>query len=171
MRRCSSYLGTSRQALSPAHGSGQESLSVSCADLYSRSPLENLTRCAEQGHAGAQSLLGMKYARGLGVPEDDTEAVRWYRLAAEQGHAESQWLLGIMYDWGDGVPEDDVLAYMWFNLSGAQGHVSAQESEDIIELRMTRDQLAEARRLSREWTETHLPSTTKVQERTAPPRR
>jgi len=142
--------------LVPAHGSAQDSPPVSCADLYSRSPLENLTRCAEQGHAGAQSLLGLKYARGAGVPEDDTEAVRWYRLAAEQGHAESQWLLGIMYDKGDGVPEDDVLAYMWFNLSGAQGHVSAQESEDIIEMRMTRDQIAEAQRLSREWMETHL---------------
>ncbi len=140
--------------LVPAHGSAQDSPPVSCADLYSRSPF--LTRCAEQGHAGAQSLLGLKYARGLGVPEDDTEAVRWYRLAAEQGHAESQWLLGIMYDWGDGVPEDDVLAYMWFNLSGAQGHVSAQESEDIIEMRMSGDQIAEAQRLSREWMETHL---------------
>ncbi len=136
-----------------AHGSAQDSPPVSCADLYSRSPF--LTRCAEQGHAGAQSLLGLKYARGLGVPEDDTEAVRWYRLAAEQGHAESQWLLGIMYDKGDGVPEDDVLAYMWFNLSGVQGHVSAQESEDIIEMRMSGDQIAEAQRLSREWMEAH----------------
>ena len=141
--------------LGPAHGSGQESLSVSCADLYSRSPLENLTRCAEQGHAGAQSLLGLKYARGAGVLEDDAEAVRWYRLAAEQGDAEGQWLLGSMYGSGDGVPRDDVLAYMWFNLSGAQGHVSAQESEDIIEQRMTREQITEAQRLSREWIETH----------------
>ena len=141
--------------LVPAHGSAQDSLSVSCADLFSRSPLEHLTRCAEQGHALAQTLLGLKYARGAGVPEDDAEAVRWYRLAAEQGHAEAQWLLGIVHDHGAGVPEDDVLAYMWFNLAGAQGHVSAQESEDIIESRMTREQIAEAQRLSREWIETH----------------
>ncbi len=142
--------------LLPAHVSAQDSLLVSCADLYSRSPMESLNRCAGHGDAGAQSLLGLKYARGVGVPEDDVEAVRWYRLAAEQGHAEAQWLLGTMYGHGDGVPEDDVLAYMWFNLSGAQGHVSAQESEDIIEMRMTREQIAEAQRLSREWTEKHL---------------
>ena len=141
--------------LVPAHGSAQDSLSVSCADVYSRSPLEDLTRCVEQGHAGAQSALGLKYASGAGVPEDDVEAVRWYRLAAEQGHAEAQWLLGSMYGNGDGVPEDDVLAYMWFNLSAAQGHGSAQESRDIIEGRMTREQIAEAQRLSREWIETH----------------
>ena len=96
----------------PAHGSAQDSLSVSCADVYSRSPLEDLTRCVEQGHAGAQSALGLKYASGAGVPEDDVEAVRWYRLAAEQGYAEAQWLLGSMYGDGDGVPQDDVLAYM-----------------------------------------------------------
>ena len=141
--------------LVPAHSSAQDSLSVSCADLYSRSPLEDLIRCAEQGDAYVQSSLGLKYARGTGVPEDDVEAVRWYRLAAEQGHAEAQWLLGSMYGDGDGVPEDDVLAYMWFNLSVAQGHGSAQDSKDIIEGRMTREQIAEAQRLSREWIETH----------------
>ena len=141
--------------LVPAHGLAQDSLSVSCADVYSRSPLDDLIRCVEQGHAGAQSALGLKYASGAGVPEDDVEAVRWYRLAAEQGYAEAQWLLGTMYGDGDGVPEDDVLAYMWFMLSGAQGHGSAQESKDIIEGRMSREQIAEAQRLSREWIETH----------------
>ena len=42
---------------------------------------------ADQGHAGAQYNLGIMYANGYGVPEDDAEAVRWYRLAADQGHA------------------------------------------------------------------------------------
>ena len=40
---------------------------------------------AEQGYAGAQYALGVMYARGDGVPEDDKQAVKWYRLAAEQG--------------------------------------------------------------------------------------
>ncbi len=141
--------------LVPAHGSAQDSLSASCEDLYSRSPLEELTRCVEQGHAGAQSSLGLKYASGAGVPEDDVEAVRWFRLAAEQGHAGAQWLLGSMYGNGDGVPEDAVLAYMWFDLSAAQGNGSAQESKDIIEQRMTREQIADAQRLSREWIDAH----------------
>ena len=42
---------------------------------------------AEQGEASAQFNLGYMYATGRGVAEDNTEAVRWYRLAAEQGHA------------------------------------------------------------------------------------
>ena len=45
---------------------------------------------AEQGNAAAQGNLGRMYANGEGVPEDDAEAVRWYRLAAEQGYAAAQ---------------------------------------------------------------------------------
>ena len=47
--------------------------------------MEDVRTCAEQGDARAQYNLGLMYARGDGVPEDDAEAVRWWRLAAEQG--------------------------------------------------------------------------------------
>ena len=42
---------------------------------------------AEQGDATAQYNLGVMYALGEGVPENDAEAATWYRKAAEQGHA------------------------------------------------------------------------------------
>ena len=45
---------------------------------------------AQRGDANAQYNLGWMYANGEGVPEDDTEAVKWYRLAAEKGHASAQ---------------------------------------------------------------------------------
>ena len=60
-----------------------------------------------------------------------------------------------MYANGEGVPEDDIVAYVWFNLSAAQGNETAQRNKDIIEPLMTREQIAEAQRLSREWIETH----------------
>jgi TPR repeat protein len=41
--------------------------------------------------------LGFMYDEGLGVAEDDAEAVRWFRLAAEQGYAWAQNNLGRMY--------------------------------------------------------------------------
>ena len=50
---------------------------------------------ADQGHADAQYNLGLMYANGEGVVEDDAEAVRWYRLAADQGHADAQHNLGL----------------------------------------------------------------------------
>jgi TPR repeat protein len=40
---------------------------------------------------------------GLGVPQDYTEATKWYRKAAEQGDAKAQYNLGYMYNDGCGV--------------------------------------------------------------------
>ena len=53
--------------------------------------------------------------------------------------------------------EDNVLAYMWYNLAQAQGLGPAGYNKDFIEERMTREQIAEAQRLSREWIEAHPP--------------
>jgi TPR repeat protein len=141
--------------LVPAHGSAQDSLSVSCDDAVWFSLLEHLPRCASQGDARAQYLLGLRYADGEGVPQDDTQAARWFRLSAEQGHARAQFSLGRMYRRGDGVPEDLIFAYMWWTLSASTGHEIARVNRDIIERRMTREQIAEAERLSREWIEEH----------------
>ncbi len=117
--------------------------------------LEETRVLAEQGHAGAQSDLGVMYSNGRGVPEDDAEAVRWYRLAAEQGYANAQTNLGNMYVNGEGVPRDMVLAYMWFDIAAAQGHEGAQRNRGLVRGLITREQIAEAQRLSTEWLEAH----------------
>ncbi len=39
----------------------------------------------------------------------------------------------------------------------AQGDEAGQNNKDIIEEQMTREQIAEAQRLSREWLEAHPP--------------
>ena len=51
---------------------------------------------AEQGDADAQTLIGMMYNEGLGVPKNDAEAVKWFHKAAEQGIAQAQFNLGSM---------------------------------------------------------------------------
>jgi hypothetical protein len=106
--------------------------SVSCADITGRSQLEDVRSCAEQGDAIAQVNLGFMYANGEGVPEDDVEAVRWYRLATEQGLAEAQFYLGLMYDNGRGVPEDDVEAVRWYRLAAEQGVVEGQTALGLM---------------------------------------
>jgi TPR repeat protein len=60
-----------------------------------------------------------------------------------------------VYDNGEGVPEDIGFAHMWWNLAAAQGQEAAQSNKDILEERMTREQIAEGQRLSREWLEAH----------------
>ena len=46
--------------------------------------ITGIRRQAEQGDADAQSNLGFMYNNGDGVPENDVEAVKWFRLAAER---------------------------------------------------------------------------------------
>ena len=144
-------------AVIPVGVDAQGTAVASCADISPSSALEDVRTCAEQGDAGAQYNLGYMYTRGGDLPEDYAEAVRWYRLAAEQGDVNAQYNLGAMYGNGDGVPEDIVFAYMWWNLAAAQGDEVAQENKDIIEQQMTRAQIAEAQRLSREWLEAYPP--------------
>ena len=70
--------------------------------------------------------LGIMYDIGEGVPENNAEAVKWYRKAADQGHASAQCNLGLMYDNGEGVPENDAEAVKWYRKAADQGHAKAQ---------------------------------------------
>ena len=88
----------------------------------------NLSRArAEQGDANAQFKLARMFYLGKGVPQDYTEAVRWYRKAAEQGYAKAEYNLSSMYRDGKGVPRDDAEAERWCRKAAEQGHVRAQE--------------------------------------------
>ena len=110
---------------------------------------------AEQGSDIAQYLLGLMYSRGQGVPQDDQEAVKWYRKAAEQGLAIAQDFLGTMYMDGLGIPQDDVLAHMWLNLAASkfsgEDRDNVGEQRDSLAKKMSREEIAEAQRLAREW--------------------
>ena len=66
------------------------------------------------------------YDEGRGVPENDAEAVKWYRRAADQGVAYAQYNLGLMYLKGRGVPKNDAEAVKWFRRAADQGYAEAQ---------------------------------------------
>ena len=105
-------------------------------------------RSAQQGDARAQYNLGVMYANGEGVRQDDAEAVRWWRLAAEQGDAGAQLNLGVMYANGEGVRQDYVRAHMWFNLAAANGDENGFKNRDAAARRMTPQQIAQAQRMA-----------------------
>ena len=94
--------------------------------------IANLRVRAEQGDAEAQSSLGLMYSDGSGVPRNDVEAVRWYRLAADQGFGPAQVNLGVRYADGRGVPQDDAEAVRWYLLAANQGNTVAQYNVGIM---------------------------------------
>jgi TPR repeat protein len=94
--------------------------------------LQRIQKFTKQGFASAQYQRGVAYATGHGAPQDDAEAVRWYRLAAENGHAEAQLALGFKYAYGSGVPENDAEAQKWYRLAADQGYAAAQRHLGFI---------------------------------------
>ena len=113
-------------------------------------------KAAEQGSDDAQFDLGNAYEHGKGVPQDYADAVKWYRKAAEQGHPTAQNNLGGMYGEGKGVPQDYVQAHKWYNLAVANETDDTEretfvKNRDMLAAKMTPAQIAEARKLAREW--------------------
>ena len=114
-------------------------------------------KAAEQGYPKAQNSLGLLYTSGQGVLQDYVQAVAWWRKAAEQGFAKAQNNLGIAYAFGEGVPVDSVEAHKWLNLAASRASrtdlQAFVETRNDIEKKMTREQVLEAQRRAREWTE------------------
>ena len=92
----------------------------------------------------------MLFTGSTHAADDDFDAVK---KAAEQGYADAQFSLGVMYANGEGVPEDDIRAYVWISLATAQGVENAKNAKEILTGIMTRAEIAEAQKLSREYWE------------------
>jgi hypothetical protein len=102
--------------------------------LYSASAVtqtgsfQDTLNLALQGNLEAQHNIGVMYAEGLGIAQNNILALQWYRRAAEQGFSPSQDALGFMYDNGKGVAEDDQEAFKWYRLAAQQGRAESQHN-------------------------------------------
>ena len=102
---------------------------------------EEMQRLAEQGYADAQYNLGVMYNVGRGVPEDDVEAVKWYRISARAGHPGSQNALGAMYEHGETVNVDMAKAYFWYTLAAGSGNAEASHNRSRLKAELDTDEL------------------------------
>lgn len=78
------------------------------------------------GDADAQFAVAEAYRQGIGVNEDLSQALRWYRSAADQGHPRAQNNLGSMLLNGMGTEKDPAEAAVWYRKAGEQGEAEAQ---------------------------------------------
>ena len=90
--------------------------------------LEVFRPLAENGDVKAQSILGLMYSYGEGVPEDYREASRWYRRAADQGSSVAQYNLGMLYLEGKGVSQNTNEAVEWLTKAADGGHFRARST-------------------------------------------
>jgi TPR repeat protein len=113
-------------------------------------------KAAAQGRVLAQNNIGYLYEHGLGVRADSAQAVEWYRKAADQGDPTGQMNLGVMYETGRGVPQDLVQAHARYSIAvsrfaDARKRDAATKARDAVAVRMTPDQIADAKGLASAW--------------------
>ena len=87
---------------------------------------------AEQGYADAQSDLGYMYERGLGVTQNESQAVYWIWKAVEQGNAGAQNNLGVIYANGQGLAQNDNQAVYWIRKAAEQSYADAQSNLGVM---------------------------------------
>lgn len=115
---------------------------------YMLMPVEELLIKAQSGDPFAQFVVGYDYANGIGIAENDMEAVKWYSIAAEKGDSASQFNLGVMYANGEGVVQSKIIAHMWWTLSAEAGNERAYDYLDMIENQMTHEMLEMAQEVA-----------------------
>ena len=125
-------------------------------------------KAAKHGYAGAQLCLGISYLEGLGVQKDQAKGLIWVHKAADQGDILAQGELGDIFSNGEKVPRDLIRAYMWYDLAAGGDVASAaksrsvlaseqvvleqySKSRDALAQQMSREELAEARRMVAAW--------------------
>jgi TPR repeat protein len=117
--------------------------------------LNDCLKNAEAGDAESQYTIGIQYEHGnFDFSQDYIEAAKWYRKAAEQGHAGAQLYLGVLVAQGQGVGPNCVEAYKWIELAkrgSALDKIAANGSQQRLVTYMTQEQIAEGKKLSREF--------------------
>lgn len=116
---------------------------------------EELRQRAQSGNADAQLELAATYANRKGNSQNYPEAVKWLTKSAEQGNVTAATSLGAFYWAGRGVTQGYVDAYMWSAIAKAEGDEASSYRVTILQSRMSRDELAEAKRRTAEWLRIH----------------
>ena len=139
--RLAALLLAATAAISPVHSAEVSPAIPALPDALIRytkldyvKALEMLLPIAQNGDSVAQEILGFMYARGDGIPADETAAYQWFALAADAGRTEAQFQLGRIHRDGAGVPRDGKTALYWFGRAAQRGSVDAMNAAGEIYL-------------------------------------
>lgn len=102
--------------------------------LYAPAVLKNektamslLREAAKNGYVPAQVQIGLMYAEGVGVHQNNHRAVEWFKLASQlSNNPEANFFLGEAYFRGLGVPQDYGTAVPHYETAAKGGHPVAQ---------------------------------------------
>lgn len=86
-----------------------------------------LQRVAKEGYVPAQVQIGVMYATGVGVEQNNHRAVEWFKLATRLSNdPEANFYMGEAYFRGLGVPQDYGNSVPHYEKAARRGHPIAQ---------------------------------------------
>lgn len=98
-------------------------------DKDDKRALELFKSSAALGYGNAFVNLGRAYRDGaLGVQQDFSTAITWFKKGTDQGNVYAQYALGDMHYFGQGFPQNYQEAAHWYRLASSQGEARAQYS-------------------------------------------
>lgn len=91
-------------------------------------------KAADQGHAGAQRVMGVRYVKGeMGVEKDIKKGLKLLKKSANNDNVKAQFALGSFYYTGEaGVEIDKSEAAKWWTMAADQDNVDAQFNLGIM---------------------------------------
>ena len=91
---------------------------------------------AADGDIDAMFRIGELYRKGIGVEQNDVEAVSWYSKAADAGNVIAMGTLGEMYANGNGVTQDTKISIEWFNKAAEADDIQAMRNLGVLYMNM-----------------------------------
>jgi TPR repeat protein len=95
------------------------------------------------------------HQNGWGVPVDEEQGIKWYKLAADQGIVGAQLALGRVHAMDFTEKFDAVEAYKWFGLAARLGDLDAKSKLEFLASRMTPEEVSEAEGRIESWVNAH----------------
>jgi hypothetical protein len=89
------------------------------------------------------------------VPQDNSQALKWYKRSAELFHKDAQNNLGALYSKGEGTEQNFVEALKWFLISAENRSEGGQKNIRILEKRMNYEKISQAQKLANDWMRSH----------------
>ncbi len=96
--------------------------------------VQEVIDAAQKGDMYAQLMLGALFEDGTdpSIPQDITEAAKWYAKAAKQGYPKAQHNLALLYEDGRGVKQNYTEAAKWYAKAAKAGFSEAQNNLAVL---------------------------------------
>lgn len=94
--------------------------------------IDELIKAANTGDADAMLGLGAIHYKGIGVVQNNSEAIRWFLQAADLGHSDAMFNLGIIYLQSGGGFQGDIEAVGWYRKAADLGNADAMSNLGLM---------------------------------------